>query len=102
MRSIDSGRDVHVEEGTLHVATEGSIRHSGPEETERNLRQVAGKLFNTQCSFNVLMVSICDQASQHGSYNELCYSMHGLAMSELENGKGLKERVLPVRQSSQQ
>ena len=25
-----------------------------------------------------------------------------LALSELENGKGLKKRVLPVRQSSQQ
>ena len=100
MRSIDSGgRDVHVEEGTMHAATEGSIRHSGQEETQRNLRQGAGN-----CSTMFLQHShaLNMRPSITTWIIQRVMLQHGLAMSELENGKGLKKRVLPVRQSSQQ
>ena len=90
MRSIDSGR----KEETMHAATEGSIRHSGldTKKSEAGCR----KLFIQRSHGLNMRPSITTWIIQR------VMLQHGLAMSELENGKGLKKRVLPVRQSSQQ
>ena len=82
----------------MHAATEGTIRHSGQEETQRNLRQSAGNCYTMflQRSHGLNM------RPNLATWIIRVSPKHGLAMSELENGKGLKKRVLPVRQSSQQ